>query len=133
MKYLWVGLGGAAGALSRYGVGLLLAGAGETFPWTTLGINLTGSFVLGLLFSIAMERNLLPVAWRAPLMVGFVGSYTTFSTWAVDTDLFLQRGDFVSATLNVVLSVSVGLPSVWAGLAAGRRKAIGRGARELTK
>lgn len=120
MKYFWVGLCGAAGALSRYLLGLQIAGAlQQTFPWGTLLINLTGSFLLGLLSSLGEQRRI-PAAWHAPLTTGFLGSFTTFSSWIVDTMGFLQSGNYQAAALNLILSVGLGLPLVWAGLAVGR-------------
>lgn len=121
MKYIWVGLFGAAGALSRYLLGLLINSAvQQTFPWATLLINLTGCFLLGLLSGLSVERNLIPVAWQAPLMTGFIGAFTTFSSWIVDTMNFLRTGSYQAAAINLILSIGLGLPLVWTGLAVGQ-------------
>lgn len=123
MRYVWVGLFGTAGALSRYLLGLHITGAlQQTFPWAALLINLTGTFLLGLLSGLG-ERRLIPEAWQAPLTTGFLGSFTTFSSWMVDTLLFLQSGSYQAAALNLILSIGLGLPIMWVGLAAGRRQA----------
>lgn len=123
MKYFWVGLCGAAGALSRYLLGLQITGAlQQSFPWGTLLINLTGCLLLGLLNGLG-EQRLIPADWQAPLTTGFLGSFTTFSSWIVDTMGFLQAGNYQAAALNLILSIGLGLPLVWAGLATGRGRA----------
>ncbi|MDF2628753.1 MAG: putative transrane protein [Symbiobacteriaceae bacterium] len=114
---LFVGLAGAAGALSRYLLGLLIQGFWPSpMPWGTLVINLTGSFLLGLLTGLGLHRGLIPPAWRIPLTTGFIGAYTTFSTWAVDTVLLAETGHIWAATANVMVSIGLGLPLAALGL-----------------
>ncbi|HYF91220.1 MAG TPA: fluoride efflux transporter CrcB [Symbiobacteriaceae bacterium] len=115
--YIHVGLAGAAGALSRYLLGLLVTFAFPSpMPWGTLLINLTGSFLLGALTGLGIHRGLIPHGWRAPLTTGFVGAYTTFSTWAVDTVRLWETGHWGYAAANIGLSLSLGLPLAWLGL-----------------
>lgn len=117
VKYFYVGLAGAAGALSRYLLGLLATAAWPSpMPWGTLLINLTGSFLLGALTGLGVHRGKIPVAWRAPLTTGFVGAYTTFSTWAVDTVHLAEAGHLAYAGANVLLSLALGVPLAWLGL-----------------
>jgi CrcB protein len=120
MKYFWVGLAGTAGALSRYLLGALVSAHVHTaMPWGTLLINLSGAFLLGLLAGWGIDRGRLPAEWRAPITVGFVGAYTTFSTWSVDTVMLLDAGRFGLATANILLSIGLGLPLTWLGLRLG--------------
>jgi CrcB protein len=122
MKYVTVGLAGAVGALSRHLLGLFLSALLPIdFPLATLLINLTGSMLLGFVSGYGVERGHLPEPWRLPVTVGFIGSYTTFSTWAVDTVLLLESGRVVAALLNVGASLVLGLGAVWAGYALAHR------------
>lgn len=128
MKYVAVGLAGAVGALSRHLLGLWLSALLPTqFPLGTLLINLTGSLLLGFVTGFGVERGQLPEPWRQPVTVGLIGSYTTFSTWSVDTVLLLDAGHWALALLNVAASLVLGLGAVWMGYElAGRTPASGR-------
>jgi CrcB protein len=121
MTLAWIALGGAAGAVSRY----LLQGwvddlAGGAFPWGTFAINISGSFALGVLFALAVDRALLSPEVRVPLMVGFISAYTTFSTLMLESWRLVEEGDLVLALANLLGSVVVGMIAVVAGLAIGR-------------
>ncbi len=121
MTLAWIAVGGAAGAVSRY----LLQGwvdefAGGRFPWGTFVINISGSFVLGLLFALAVDRAFLSPEVRVPLMVGFISAYTTFSTLMLESWRLVESGDLALAFANLVGSVVVGMIAVVAGLAFGR-------------
>jgi fluoride exporter len=121
MTLAWIAVGGAAGAVSRY----LLQGwvdglTGGAFPWGTFVINISGSFALGVLFALAIDRALLSPEVRLPLMVGFISAYTTFSTLMLESWRLVEEGDLVFAAANLVGSVVVGLIAVVAGLAIGR-------------
>lgn len=121
MTSLLIGLAGAAGALARYGLGV--AGAlllPATFPWTTIVTNLSGSAMLGVVSGLLLRRGPLSAPWRLPVTVGFLGAYTTFSTWNVETIDLLLLGHSGLATLNVVVSISLGLPVTWLGLVVGK-------------
>lgn len=116
MRYLSVGLAGAVGALTRYCLNLWITGLipGD-FPLGTLLINLSGSLLLGFVVGFGIERGRLPEPWRLPITVGLIGSYTTFSTWSVDTVLLLEGGRWELALGNVLLSLGLGLAAVWSG------------------
>jgi fluoride exporter len=121
MPLLLIGLGGFAGAIARYAVdGAVSDRTGGTFPWGTLVINATGSFVLGFLFALTAERALLPADIRGPLMIGFLGAYTTFSTWMLESWGLIESGSYGAAIANIGGSVVVGLVAVSAGLLIGR-------------
>ncbi len=121
MPLILIGLGGFAGAISPYLVDTIVAertvGA---FPWGTFAVNASGSFVLGLLFALAAERAILPAEIRGPVMIGFIGAYTTFSTYALESILLVEAGAYGTAVLNLGGSVLIGLVAVGAGLLLGR-------------
>jgi fluoride exporter len=121
MTLAWIAVGGAAGAVSRY----LLQGwvdglAGGRFPWGTFAINISGSFALGVVFALAVDRAVLSPEVRVPLMVGFISAYTTFSTLMLESWRLVEEGDLVLAFANLAGSVVVGMIAVVAGLAIGR-------------
>lgn len=121
MQLLLIGVGGFAGAIARALVdGWVSAAARSSFPWGTLAINTTGSFALGLLFALTTEHGPLPVELRVPLGVGFLGAYTTFSTYTLDSLRLAEGGAWVPALANLGGSVVLGLVAVAAGLAVGR-------------
>jgi CrcB protein len=116
-----VGLGGFLGATTRFLVdGWVSRATGGAFPWGTLVINLSGSFVLGVLFAMATERSLLSPDIRPPLMIGFLGAYTTFSTWMLESWRMVEDGALLGALANLGGSVVLGVVAVFAGLAIGR-------------
>jgi CrcB protein len=118
---LLVGIGGFFGAAARYLVdGWVSAATGGTFPFGTLLVNLSGSFALGLLFALTVERAALASDIRAPVMIGFIGAYTTFSTWMLESWRLVEDGALVAATVNVAGSVLLGIAAVFVGLAVGR-------------
>ncbi len=93
MTLLWIGLGGFGGAIARYAIDSIVTGRlGAGFPWGTLVVNATGSFVLGLLFVLSQERTDLPAEIRGPVLVGFLGAYTTFSTFMLESWRLVEFG-----------------------------------------
>ena len=119
-EVLWIGVGGFAGALARYWLSNLIAAyAGVVFPFGTFVVNLSGSFVLGLLLGLFEQQAVSPVT-RLALGTGFIGAYTTFSTFTYETIRLVEEGSILLATLNVVGSVVLGLGAVFAGVVAGR-------------
>jgi fluoride exporter len=121
MKYLMVALGGAVGSVLRFWVGGSVADRlGTRFPYGTFAVNCTGSFLIGVIITLISERVDVNPNWRYLLGVGFIGGYTTFSAFEYETFQSLQSGKMLIATLNVVLSVAVGLLCVFLGVAAAR-------------
>lgn len=120
-KYLAVAAGGALGAVLRYYLGgTVLARTAAPFPTATFVINVTGSFILGLFLTLATERFDVSPHLRLAVAVGFVGAYTTFSTFEYETAKLIEDGDVTRALLNVALSFVAGLLAVWLGIFAAR-------------
>jgi CrcB protein len=118
---LLIGLGGFAGALARYALdGWVSTRTGGSFPYGTLVVNLSGSLLIGFLFAVAIERGVLSAEVRGPLMIGFVGAYTTFSTLALESWRLAEDGAWVLAMANLGASAVLGVAAVIAGLAIGR-------------
>ena len=121
MPLLLIGLGGFAGAVSRYLVdGYVVDRTAGSFPWGTLVVNASGTFLLGLLFAMTTERAILPAEIRGPLMIGFLGAYTTFSTYLLESWRLVEGGAVGMAAANLAGSLLVGLLAVLAGLTIGR-------------
>src|ERR1700739_4609705 len=121
MKYLWVALGGALGSVARYAVGLLIyERMGTRFPYGTFVINISGCFIIGFALTILDEQMGLPPQWRLAIPIGFVGAYTTFSTFEYETLRLAQHGQASVGVLYLVLSVVLGYGAVWLGMTAGR-------------
>ncbi len=121
MTLLLVGAGGFFGAIARYVVdGWVATSTGGGFPWGTLVVNISGSFVLGLLFAASVERGLVSPAIRAPVLIGFIGAYTTFSTLTLETWRLIEDGSYIAAIGNIGGSMVLGLAAVVAGLMIGR-------------
>jgi CrcB protein len=116
-----VAIGGAAGAVTRYLVdGWVLDRTGAAFPYGTLVINISGSFLIGILAALTIDRAVLPSEIRGPVMIGFVGAYTTFSTLMLESWRLVESGQHVAALANLVGSVVLGVVAVAAGLILGR-------------
>jgi CrcB protein len=121
LKVLAIGAAGFAGAISRYAVeGWVSSHTRGHLPWGTFVVNVTGCFVLGFLFALLTERFMANATLRTAMTVGFVGAYTTFSTFAFETMRLAQDGAFLAAAGNVALSVAAGLAAVYAGTWLGR-------------
>jgi len=115
-----VGIGGFLGALARYALGSYIGGRyGARFPLGTFVINVSGSFLLGLVM-VLLARRTAGAYWVYLIPIGFIGAYTTFSTFEYETLRAIQDGQVTTGLLNVGLSVGVGFVAVWAGAAIGR-------------
>jgi CrcB protein len=115
-----IALGGALGAPARYGVAQLVHVSPGTFPWATFWTNLSGSFALGLLLALVLERFPPSHYLRPFAATGFLGAYTTYSTFAVETVLLAKDGHLVLAVLYSAASLLGGFAMAWAGIRAGR-------------
>jgi fluoride exporter len=116
-KYFVVMLGGAIGAVSRFMVGLLVSRFySATFPLGTFLINVSGSFLIGVLMTLFLNRPAIHVNWRLFLVTGVLGGYTTFSSFEWETLVSFRTGAQNVAFLYVALSVILGLFGAWAGL-----------------
>lgn len=116
-EYLWVGLGGFVGANARYALGAAIATrVGPSFPLQTLVINVTGSLLIGAMMYVLTERIVADPAWRLLLVVGFLGGYTTFSTFTYEAVTLVRSGDWAMAATYVVGHNLLGLAATVAGL-----------------
>jgi len=110
LRLFLIALLGAVGTLARYGLqGLVQIKTGSTFPYGTLLINLTGCFFLGLIGQLTLHRLIVPPEWRMAIAVGFLGGYTTFSSFGWETAKMLEAGEWLWATSYVTASVVLGL------------------------
>lgn len=122
MKYLLILAGGGAGSLLRYVAGsAIMARFGSRFPLGTLAINVTGSFLIGVLMTLFTERYQPHTNLRLLLVVGFLGGYTTFSSFEWETYAAIREGGFWMGLTNVVGSVGMGYIAVWVGALLARR------------
>ena len=111
-----IGLAGFVGTLGRYWLsGVVARRYGETFPLGTMVVNLIGCFLVGLLFYLLNERFVVNPTVRTIVLIGFLGGFTTFSSFGLQTFTLLQDGEFGLATLNLAASNFFGLVLVWAG------------------
>ena len=119
---LYVALGGAAGSVARYVVGLAVQGrSGFDFPVGTLVVNLTGSLFRGFLLRYALETPAITPEVRALLITGLCGGYTTFSTFSYETVALIEDGDWRRAALYVGISVAGSILAVMTGIAGARQ------------
>jgi len=117
-----IAAGGALGALMRFwAANGVAAWLGKDFPYGTLLINVTGSLAIGFLYVLFVERFDVNVLWRPFLIIGFLGAYTTFSSFSLETLLLIEAGEPLKAFLNVLLSVSLCLAATTIGLLLGRQ------------
>ena len=118
MKHLlFIALGGAGGALARHWVSSLVhSGTGSHFPWGTLTVNALGSFAIGVAFALIVERGLVHPDWRSVTMVGFLGAFTTFSTFSLEALTLYENGQPGFALLYIGSSVLVCIAAVWVGI-----------------
>jgi len=120
LKYIVVGVGGFLGAIARYLLGSYIGSRyGVRFPYGTFVINVSGSFFVGLVLALLARTTASPF-WRYLIPIGFIGAFTTFSTFEYETLRAVQEGQAFAGLLNVALSVIVGFVAVWAGVALGR-------------
>jgi len=118
---LGIAVAGSFGALARYGLeGFVSRRAPGAFPWGTFVVNVTGSFLLGLLFTLFTERMTVDPWLRSTLTIGFLGAYTTFSTFSLETYRLISDGALGLALANALGSLGAGLTAVYLGVVVGR-------------
>jgi CrcB protein len=121
-QLLVIAIGGASGAVIRFLVSTgLYQWLGRGFPYGTLLVNIVGSFLIGLLSeTLILQRVTIALDYRSAILVGFIGAFTTFSTFSLETFYLLEQGQIGKAGLNIAISVSSCLAAVWLGLLCGR-------------
>lgn len=120
-KIFAVALGGVAGALTRYGTVVMFDRLGwVSIPWAILTVNVAGSFLFGLVWSVLEDRGTVSDSVRLLVLTGFLGSLTTFSTFAFDSAQLLRAGSWWLFVGNVVMNNGFALVAVWLGFRAAR-------------
>lgn len=115
-KYVLIAIGGALGSIARYWLGSTVSGRlGSKFPYGTLIVNVTACIILGFVLTYLGRRAELSAAWRFLIPIGFIGAYSTFSTYEWETLSTLRSGAFLLAALYAVGSLILGLAAVWGG------------------
>lgn len=121
-QVLAIAAGGAIGSVLRYWASLgthhLL---GRGFPYGTLTVNVLGSLAIGLLYVLLIERSSLGIEWRAALITGFLGGFTTFSAFSFETLMLVEQAEHLKAAMNIALSLVLCLGGAWLGIYAGRQ------------
>lgn len=121
LAYLAIAIGGTLGCWARYGVTVLIQRLwGAAFPYATLSINVLGSFLMGFLFIVTLERLTVEPHVRIGILTGFLGGFTTFSTFSMEALLLAQQGEAAKSALYIALSVGLGLIAAFAGAYIGR-------------
>lgn len=120
-RCLLVGLGGGLGSMLRYMVGGYTSSRmNARFPYGTFLVNCTGCFLIGLVVAVLAEKTELSPNWKYLIPIGFIGGYTTFSSFELETFRSVENGEMLIAGLNVSLSVVIGFIGVWLGMIAGK-------------
>lgn len=120
-KLAWLAVAGAIGTIARYGLsGLVQKYCGASFPWGTLAVNALGCFLFGLIWTLAEERLIIGGETRFIILTGFMGAFTTFSTFAFETGEFLRDSEWVWAFGNILMQNVLGLVALFLGFSLGR-------------
>jgi CrcB protein len=113
---LLIAVGGALGAVMRFLSQVTVYElVGRSFPYGTLFVNVTGSFLMGLLSIFLVEKFNLGAEWHMAILIGVLGSFTTFSTFSLETLVLFEQGDMFKALANIMLSVTLCIGAVWTG------------------
>lgn len=116
-QILAIAVGGALGAVMRFGLSSSIYKVlGRSFPYGTLTVNVLGSFLIGLLFILLTQKLQVSEEWRSAIFIGFLGAFTTFSTFSMETVTLLESGEIWRAGINVILSVTLCIAATWLGL-----------------
>lgn len=117
MHVLWIGIGGFLGANARYALGRLIGHQfGITFPWGTGIVNLTGAFLIGVIFTLLTDRVVDDPMWRQFVIIGFLGGYTTFSSFTFESVTMMQDGRWLPAAGYIIGSNALGLFACFGGI-----------------
>jgi CrcB protein len=121
-QLLAIGIGGAIGSIARYGLSnWVYALAGRGFPYGTFAVNVLGCLVMGVLFVLFTERFSDSTVWRAGILIGVLGGFTTFSSFSIETFNLIEQRELTRATFNILGSVGACLLGTWIGVILGRQ------------
>ena len=121
-QVLAIAAGGAAGSVLRFWMSTWVHSfAGRSFPYGTLAVNVIGCLLMGFLFVLLVERMSDSAVWRAALLIGVLGGFTTFSSFSIETFNLLEQGDYLKAGVNALSSLVLCLGATWAGVIFGRQ------------
>ena len=122
MQLISIAIGGAIGALCRYGLSITIHNwLGRGFPYGTIGVNILGSFTMGICYVMLIERLNVSTELRAGVMVGVLGAFTTFSMFSIETLNLIEAGESMKAGINILLSVTLCVSGCWLGMVLGRQ------------
>lgn len=122
INIMYIAVGGALGSVMRYLVSIGIHSVlGRGFPYGTLTVNVLGSFMMGFLFIYLIERSSLGPEWRALILIGFLGAFTTFSTFSIETLNLIESGAMARAFTNILISVITCILATWLGVILGRQ------------
>jgi len=122
IQALAIALGGAVGSLLRFWLSTsVYALLGRSFPYGTLAVNVLGCLLMGFLFVLFMERLSVEGVWRAGVLIGVLGGFTTFSAFSIETFNLIEGGELVKAGLNMALSMVLCITATWLGVIIGRQ------------
>lgn len=117
-----VAVGGALGSVLRFWISAWVSGMlGRGFPYGTLVVNISGSLLMGFLYVLLIDRLNVSMEWRAALLIGLLGGFTTFSSFSIETLNLFEMGESVKALMNIILSVGVCITATWLGVIIGRQ------------
>ena len=121
-QVLAIAAGGALGSVLRFWMSGWVAGMlGWGFPYGTLLVNVSGSLLMGFLYVVLIDKFNASAEWRAVLLIGLLGGFTTFSSFSMETFNLLEAGETFKALMNIILSVAVCLAATWLGVVVGRQ------------
>ncbi len=121
-QVLAIAAGGALGSVLRFWMSGWVAGMlGRGFPYGTLLVNVSGSLLMGFLYVVLIDKFNASAEWRAVLLIGLLGGFTTFSSFSMETFNLLEAGETFKALMNIILSVAVCLAATWLGVVVGRQ------------
>jgi CrcB protein len=121
-QVLAIAVGGAIGSVMRYGLSISVhTVAGRAFPYGTMAVNVLGCLAMGFLFVLFLERFADNAVWRAGVLIGVLGGFTTFSSFSIETFNLLEQGEALKALANVLFSVVLCVGATWLGVVLGRQ------------